>query len=614
MTRGISVGNRAGSTGTYNLSGTGTLSAASETIGVSGTGTFNQSAGTNTVTGGLSVGTGAGSTGTYSLSGTGALSAASEYVGSNGTGTFNQSAGTNTMTGRLFVGSYSGSTGTYNLSDTGALSAGSDEYIGYAGTGIFSQSGGTHTIAGVLNVGNDSGSTGTYNLSGTGVLSDWDEVIGRSGSGTFNQTGGTNTMTSNGLYLGYEAGGTGTYNLSDGALSSVREEVIGQLGAGTFTQTGGTNEMRELTVGGGHGATGAYTLSGGDLRVASWELVANFGVGTFDQTGGTNTITGGLHVGNESAGTGTYNLSGTGVLSAETETIGNFGIATFTQTGGTNTTNTLTIRADPTGSSVYNLDGGTLNATTIVNNDRFNYSGGDLNGNFTNSAGATFALSGAGTRTVNGDVTNDGTIKVTGATEGTTAVFTGTFINNGILYSDPTRLEFLGDVLITPGGSIYASPGDRYVFHEDLIISTSIAGDLFTDDVELVFVGLGSHVLSLNGLDLSANELSLEDGATLDLDGGGSLYASVVSGLVFDSDGSVANVSASADFTLFYDPALSPDLSGTYHALGGGIITPVGMVPLPGALCLETLGLMGLIITRRRLRASRVLLSTGTRD
>ncbi len=555
ITTSLTIGNSVGGTGTYDLSGTGVVSAPRERIGVYGTGTFTQSGGTNAVTTELTVAHYSDSVGTYNLSGTAILSAASENVGLLGTGTFNQSGGTNTVTGQLFVGRLPGSTGTYNLSDTGTLSVGNHEYIGQiGGTGTFTQSGGTHTIAGVLYVGQDPGGTGIYSLSASGTLSACDNVIGRSGVGTLNQSGGTNTMRVNGLYLGYEADGTGTYNQSDGTLSGGREEVIGRSGTGTFTQTGGTNAADEL-------------------KVAVFE-----------------------------GSTGTYNLSDTGSLTTDGAYVGIVGTGTFNQTGGTNTTNTLTIKADTTGSGLYNLEGGTLNATTVVNNDRFNYSGGTLNGNFLNSTDALFTLSGTGTRTVNGDVTNDGTIKVTGATEGTTAVFTGTFINNGILDTDPARLEFHGDLIIGPDGSIYASSGDQYVLYEDLFINNSSAADLVTAAVQLVFAGAGTHLLSLNSLDLIANEVSLEDGAVLDFDGSGSLYASIVSGLVFDPDGIVANISAPTDFTLLYDPAQNPGLSGIYTLSGGGTLNPMAPVPLPGAVLL---GMIGVGYAGCRLRRSR---------
>jgi len=111
------LGYQSGSEGTYNLSQTGHLSAGYEYIGYSGTGTFSQSGGRNSLSGyydDLYLGHNTGSSGTYELSGTGELSAGTEYVGYRCTGAFAQSGGTNTVSGSIYVG-YEG-TGAFDQS------------------------------------------------------------------------------------------------------------------------------------------------------------------------------------------------------------------------------------------------------------------------------------------------------------------------------------------------------------------------------------------------------------------------------------------------------------------------------------------------------------------
>ena len=95
----LNLGYLTGSNGTYNLSGTGTLSTTgNENVGYSGSGTFNQTGGTNTASAAFTWGFSA--PGTYNLSGTGALSVNNETIGYSSTGTFNQTGGTNAFAGQ----------------------------------------------------------------------------------------------------------------------------------------------------------------------------------------------------------------------------------------------------------------------------------------------------------------------------------------------------------------------------------------------------------------------------------------------------------------------------------------------------------------------------------
>lgn len=92
----LSVGVWAGSHGGYEPSGTGALSADREVIGDQSLGTFMQSGGTNQVTSALTLGASGGGlgtyrgSGTYELSGSGSLVAEVEYVGSSGSGAITQ--------------------------------------------------------------------------------------------------------------------------------------------------------------------------------------------------------------------------------------------------------------------------------------------------------------------------------------------------------------------------------------------------------------------------------------------------------------------------------------------------------------------------------------------
>ncbi len=314
---------------TYTV--TGDITYDNDYIGQNSTGTLIQGDFTNTVNNNLELGQNAGASGSYNLSGGSLSVAGNEYIGYSGTGTFTQTGGTHTVTGILMLAANAGSSGTYSLSG-GSLTVGDYEAVGYCGTGSFTQSGGTHTVT-ALYLGTEAGASGSYTLSDSGsgsLLSvTGNEYIGYSGTGTFTQTGGSNTVGSNffvgtqggtgsyslsggslpvfgDLYLGNSAGASGSYNLSGGSLSVGGNEYVGNSGSGTFTQTGGSNTVGSNLFIGTQGGTGSYSLSGGSLWVGGNEVIGNGGTAVFIQSGGSNTVTGILEVGDS----GTYWLQG----------------------------------------------------------------------------------------------------------------------------------------------------------------------------------------------------------------------------------------------------------------------------------------------------------------
>ena len=202
------LGYTAGTSGTYQMTA-GTLAVAggnwspagNEYVGYSGTGTFTQSGGTHTFSGtysgNLYIGYNAGSLGTYEMSGTGLLTAgywedsSTVWVGYSGTGYFTQTGRTVDLTTSLNIGYNAGGNGTYTLT-SGTVIAPS-QYVGYGGTGILTQSGGTNTATSVY-LGGNAGSSGTYNLyGGTLTLSTLNKGTG---AAAFNFGGGTLQISS----------------------------------------------------------------------------------------------------------------------------------------------------------------------------------------------------------------------------------------------------------------------------------------------------------------------------------------------------------------------------------------------------------------------------------
>jgi fibronectin-binding autotransporter adhesin len=502
------LGNAAGSSGTYNLSGTGNLNVNSiEVVGNSGDGSFNQTGGTHAING-------------------------NEFIGyaAGGTGAFTQSGGTHTVgstsaTRTLHIGESAGSSGSYNLSGTGSLTVTEDEVIGVFGAGSFTQSGGTNTVGSqthttFFHLGKSSGSSGSYQLSGGSLVVYSIEEFGIGGPATFIQSGGTHTVGTPARLSAMTVGlyTASTYSLSGtGILTINGYERIGYLGGNaSFTQSGGTHTIGTPTTNGSDlylasdksSAAGSFALSGGDLVVNGRLQIGSQGVGAFTQTGGTNTVGTpffgrGMVVGSSAAGS--YALSGTSSLSVigfETvqhgtftqsggthtvsgiESISYFWEASYTLSGGSHTIGTpsanseLRIAEFSGGTGTYSLsgDGNLLVYGTEFMGFRsgaigiFNQSGGIhivTGGVFV--GGSTSAL-GTGTLNISGGTANAGSLKIwdsgAAAPSGTRVNLSGGTLSVGALdiTANPARfnwtggtLDFKNGVLVDVGGPLGAA-------------------------------------------------------------------------------------------------------------------------------------------------------------
>jgi len=242
-------GNLYGGAGMFTLRITGgTLQTTGyqDTIGGDARGAIVQTGGTyitagpngDGTLGSLIIGSAPSGTGSYSLSGTGSLSVARfEAVGVDGRGTFTQSAGTHSVGTNLYLGMHATGNGSYTLSNTGNLFVNGREEIGSYGTGVFNQSGGTNTIGGELYIARNPGSTGIYNLSG-GTLNANGGIIN---NGTFSQTNGQNLPSSRGFSTGLS--NIGTFNLASGSLTLSPSNNVttgGLSNSGSFNLTSGS--------------------------------------------------------------------------------------------------------------------------------------------------------------------------------------------------------------------------------------------------------------------------------------------------------------------------------------------------------------------------------------
>jgi hypothetical protein len=235
-----------------------------------------------------------GLSGVYNLSGTGTLNAASEKIGTTGTGTFNQTGGSNTASGQIILGEETSSagtyydqhaTGTYNLSGANSQLHTANLWLGQAkATGQFTQTDGTATVSGSTVVGYSASGVGTYEISG-GVLNTLNLTIGRDsganhGTGTFKVTNAAACVQVSGvLHLGV-----------NGSFSAVPGTVVYLSGATlenastTPSNAAGLSNAR-LVFEGGPGVLDTFEVASRDNGTGSASQVNNFALGTL-QIGG----------------------------------------------------------------------------------------------------------------------------------------------------------------------------------------------------------------------------------------------------------------------------------------------------------------------------------------
>jgi hypothetical protein len=288
---------RNGGTGTYNLSGSGSIDAKGR-IYVAGH-------------------DGAAANGTLNINTTGTVTAANDLNlgAAGGTGTVNLTAGTVNVGGWLSVGrDENGLNGTGNFNQTGGTFNGAgNTVVALPGThGNLLQTGGAHNANGELWVGQGAGAVGVATVNaGTMTVNNW-IAVGREGStGTLN-VGGTGTVSKIGgghITIGTGAGGNGTVNVSgNGTLTTNGDFILGENNAtsvGVVNQTGGLVKVAgNLDV--QRTGVGTYNLSGGTLSV---DGNIDSATGTFSFTGGkitrsnggTTTINGPLTTGGTAA-------------------------------------------------------------------------------------------------------------------------------------------------------------------------------------------------------------------------------------------------------------------------------------------------------------------------
>jgi fibronectin-binding autotransporter adhesin len=537
------------SSGTYNLSGTGSLRTPSESVGYGHSGVFFQSGGTHNVGSVYGLGTGTLSIGdigdgTYILTNSGLLSAAAELVGKYGPGTFIHSGGTNNV-GTLELACNMSSNASYTLSGSGVLSAG-NEYVGYYGYGSFVQSGGTNSVSGVVQVGSQQFSNGNYTLTGSGVLSAAYEYMGSSNAaGCFIQSGGTNDVST-------QLSGS-SYSLSNSGVLNAANEYLSY-----FSQSSGTNTVT------GTFSSGTYALSGGvlNIRGIQYNGLYNF----LNQSGGTVTVSQSLWL--QSSGIFTYALTG-GVLIVPSIT--NYG-ASFNFGGGT-----LAASQAFSASQPLSLDGSASLDTGIYSIALTGklYGMGGLN-----KLGAG-CLTLTGTNTYSGGTTiSAGTLQLGDGRHLNGTLASGVVDNGTLEFANPTAQAYgwaiagSGCVTVDGGGPLTLSGANSYSG------GTTVSGSLLKLGNPAA-LGAVPSILCLSGgtVDLAGNSLAVGlltgSGNITCSSGACVLTLNPAAPLVYN--GTISNGYASLGIVKCGDSALTLESSNAY---GGGTTLNGGTLKL----------------------------------
>lgn len=458
--------------------------------------------------------------------------------------------------------------------------------------GVVKSGAGTLTLSGSVGTGTNTADyfaveNGKVVLTNTAVVSVGGNNFGSTEIGkTANQTGileingGTlNALrTGNpGFTIGNAANARGLVKMTSGTLSVTEQLKIGNGagGYGALTMSGGTVTSGSWTVVGLNGDRSVLNQSGGSFNVNANRMTIAAGnnatsIGVVNQSGGTLTVAAGTNTGiflGES-GVGTYNLSGSGELTLNT----NGGAASGTmQFGG---------HATAVGGN-FNLLGGTLTAFGVTKGSstagaafRFNFNGGTLRANGTNTAffadlaNTTAYVYGGGAKidTNGNDVTiAEPLLAPVGSGVNSIAVATGGagYIDQPIVTITggsgvgATAIADVSNGVVT--GFTITNPGTGYAPSDVLTVTLSGGGASTVATVGTVSLGAntsggltkkGAGKLTLSGANTYTGSTIVEAGTLLLTGGIAGSAIDVQSGATVDSSGLVGGLTIASGQTL----------------------------------------------------------------
>ena len=348
--------------------------------------------------------------------------------GDYATGTLNVDGGTVTVN-KLRVGDFQTAKGYVNITN-GEVTVNTESEIGNKGVGEITVSNDSKlTFNSTVRIANNGGGPSFINLEDDAEMSVTHLFVGQRGAnlGSMTLSGNSKLTVKDHLEIGTDSGsnGSGTMTLKDNAQVKVTNTGTNRtrIGYNAGTSTLNVSDNATFTVDGysflvADSATGIINQTGGTINIST-----NNPTYTGDQAGGKaffNISGGQFNVNNQfisgTRGMSTINLSGNGEFNANQLFTGAPGYALnsysyVNQTGGTFNAKAgivYGLNANQ-GSGVYNLEGGTLNATTITKKDGYN----NLNAQFYMSGGVANIDTLAIPAHVSGGTLNAGTIDTT---------------------------------------------------------------------------------------------------------------------------------------------------------------------------------------------------------
>ena len=522
----IGFGDGVGSSGAYSLTG-GTVSALSELIFA---GSFAQSGGVHLVMGNLQIADG--NVGSYNLSGSGVLSAQQEQLlGEFGNATFTQSGGSNLISGSLSLSQSGTGVGNYNLSG-GLLRLSS--LISLGGSTAFNFSGGTiQLLAGFsasqpitlntpVGIGtldtNGNTVTLTNTFSGTGSLNK-----GGAGTLTLNSTQGYSgpTIVSGGtLALPYDIPSS-SFTAAGGGVLQFPGATLNLNSRFIRAMAGGTVVYQDATINGGFlRGPGTHVLSAGsattlnDSTIDPATIVQQAGNDSFFNVTNRGQVTNNGYL----TLSGGINDGGSGLIVNGTADVSewiNAGVITVNNGGQLN--NHYSILTSYGGARIYVNSGGTLNAdsqsegVSLDLQDSLLVNNGRVTGTTNVYYGATVSGSGS-----------FGPINVMQA---------GAVVAAATAVPMPTSLTVTSGSISGSGNlAVSATVADAILATPNLTDTLTLSGNL-SGPGPITKIGAGTLILSgtntygtgtndMAGTLVVANSYSLPDGSNLSVGGG----------------------------------------------------------------------------------------------